>query len=303
MIIEEKGIESRINSFINEYADILDFLTMDIFLITKQDDTYRFLINEGPIADSLGITTKKISKGIDKVIGTSFTDKLSKYYQRAFNGHAVKYRVKMKGIVFETLLLPVYENDNIEYILGISRDLTKVEKLLDENDSLKVELSNALKKDCIVDAYNRDALKKILIREINKVDNDNQLAVILFDIDRLNNVNDVYGHTVGDKIIVQTSTLCGQNIRRSDYFGRWTGGQFVVVAPHSSQKGIMRLAERLKMKISNFDFINNIKLTASFGVVVTTKNIGFDKLIWNVEKAMQKAKRIGKNNIVLESIE
>lgn len=303
MTTEGGRIRDQINTFVNDYVNILNFLNIDVFLITKQNGTYRFLINEGPIADSLGITTKKITKGIDKVIGTSFTDNLSKYYLRAFNGQSVKYRVKMKGVIFETLLLPIHDNNEITHILGVSRNLTKMEKLLEENDNLRIYLVNALKKDCLVDSYNRVALKKILSKEIKKVDVNNKLALILFDIDRFSNVNDVYGHSIGDKVLIQTCKLCGVNIRQSDFFGRWTGQQFIVISPRSSEEGIMHLAERLKLKISNYEFENNIRLTASFGVIVASKDVGFDKMIWSVEKAMQKAKRLGKNNILLNDIE
>jgi diguanylate cyclase (GGDEF)-like protein len=300
--IKEENIESKLQDLLKDYVEILNFLDIDVFLLIKHDETYKFLINEGPIANKLGINTKKIEKGIDKVIGTDFTNKLSAYYKRAFENNQVKYRVRMKGIVFETLLIPLEAKDGkIEHVLGISKDISKEEKLMMVNKQLEEEKNKAEKKDCIVNSYNRNALKQILLKELNLINEDNNLALVLFDLDQLNNVNDVYGHTVGDKILEEVSDLCCKSIRRSDYFGRWTGGQFLLIAPHSSKEGINRVAERLRLKIENFNFINNIKLTASFGVIVCNEEIGYDKLVWSVEKAMQKAKRMGKNRINLES--
>jgi len=300
--IKEENIESKLQDLLKDYGEILNFLDIDVFLLIKHDETYKFLINEGPIANKLGINTKKIEKGIDKVIGTDFTNKLSAYYKRAFENNQVKYRVRMKGIVFETLLIPLEAKDGkIEHVLGISKDISKEEKLMMVNKQLEEEKNKAEKKDCIVNSYNRNTLKQILLKELNLINEDNNLALVLFDLDQLNNVNDVYGHTVGDKILEEVSDLCCKSIRRSDYFGRWTGGQFLLIAPHSSKEGINRVAERLRLKIENVNFINNIKLTASFGVIVCNEEIGYDKLVWSVEKAMQKAKRMGKNRINLES--
>jgi diguanylate cyclase (GGDEF)-like protein len=300
--IKEENIESKLQDLLKDYGEILNFLDIDVFLLIKHDETYKFLINEGPIANKLGINTKKIEKGIDKVIGTDFTNKLSAYYKRAFENNQVKYRVRMKGIVFETLLIPLETKDGkTEHVLGISKDISKEEKLMMVNKQLEEEKNKAEKKDCIVNSYNRNTLKQILLKELNLINEDNNLALVLFDLDQLNNVNDVYGHTVGDKILQEVSDLCCKSIRRSDYFGRWTGGQFLLIAPHSSKEGINRVAERLRLKIENFNFINNIKLTASFGVIVCNEEIGYDKLVWSVEKAMQKAKRMGKNRINLES--
>lgn len=302
MPIKEENIESKLQDLLKDYGEILNFLDIDVFLLIKHDETYKFLINEGPIANKLGINTKKIEKGIDKVIGTDFTNKLSAYYKRAFENNQVKYRVRMKGIVFETLLIPLEAKDGkIEHVLGISKDISKEEKLMMVNKQLEEEKNKAEKKDCIVNSYNRNTLKQILLKELNLINEDNNLALVLFDLDQLNNVNDVYGHTVGDKILEEVSDLCCKSIRRSDYFGRWTGGQFLLIAPHSSKEGINRVAERLRLKIENVNFINNIKLTASFGVIVCNEEIGYDKLVWSVEKAMQKAKRMGKNRINLES--
>ncbi len=303
MSINEKVIENQIRDIIKKYSDLLNFLDIDIFLLVKESESFKFLINEGPIADILGINTKRIEKGIDKVIGTEFTRKLSLYYVKAFENNKVKYRVRMKGIVFETLLIPLIgENGNVIRVLGISKNITEKENLKRLNKKTTEEKNRVEQKDCIVDAYNRNTLKLILTKEIENITKDRKLAVVLFDIDQLNNINDVYGHTIGDKILVEVSGLCCKNIRKSDYFGRWTGGQFLVIAPYSSEEGIAKLAERLRHRIENHEFINHIKVTASFGVIVCVEKTNYDKLVWNVEKAMQKAKRMGKNRINYESI-
>lgn len=292
-----------VREFLREQYELIKFLGIDYFLLKIEENEMYFLFNEGYISKKVGLDTSLKNKvSVNNQVGEIYGEKLIAYYRRAFNGETVKYKVRMKGIVFNTILIPCIENDSINYVLGVSKEITEIEKHKEVTNGLRRDLEIIRQRDCLVDVYSRATLLRILNKIMSRENTgkETQLSLILFDIDRFNHINDVYGHTIGDRVLVEIGQECSSGIRSTDYLGRWLGGQFMVISPNSTLEGAMHLAERLRQRIANHEFEKNIKLTASFGVVVVKSEASIDQIIWSVEKAMHKAKRLGKNTIVVD---
>ena len=125
------------------------------------------------------------------------------------------------------------------------------------------------------------------------------LAVILFDIDRFKKINDAHGHAVGDEVIRSLARIVASTGRESDVAGRVGGEEFAILLPHTNAKNAHELAERLREQMErsvvHLDR-GEVKFTASFGVAQMAAGCeSLEALVAAADGAMYEAKERGKN--------
>lgn len=126
-------------------------------------------------------------------------------------------------------------------------------------------------------------------------------GVIFIDIDDFKKVNDKYGHDEGDKVLKHTAKVMNRVLRDNDIYARWGGEEFVVALPQSSKKSSVRVAEKLcnALAESKINLDGNIeKITMSVGIVMHSDETSLDEMIEKADRAMYKAKKKGKNQVV-----
>ncbi len=128
------------------------------------------------------------------------------------------------------------------------------------------------------------------------------LSLIMLDIDHFKDVNDTYGHMVGDQVLRTLSVECFQSIlRKMDIAGRYGGEEFVLLLPETSLSSAVIVAERIK-KLVNNTVINSpygpIQTTVSQGVATLEKNFTtVHQMIMAADKALYVAKEKGRNRV------
>lgn len=122
-------------------------------------------------------------------------------------------------------------------------------------------------------------------------------GVILLDIDHFKKINDNYGHSVGDKVLVAFATILKQNIRATDIIGRWGGEEFLIIAPNTNFIDCQRQAEKLLEVIRSADFGVAETVTASFGVCSFTSGRSIKETLARADRALYKAKNNGRNRV------
>lgn len=131
---------------------------------------------------------------------------------------------------------------------------------------------------------------------------DAPVALILMDIDHFKQVNDQYGHLVGDEVLKQFCHVVAGCIRHSDLFARWGGEEFIILP--SSVNNVAELSEKIRNTVRNHNFEQVGQITVSIGTVYChnasehSKNAIFDK----ADKALYFAKRLGRNQVVTEEV-
>lgn len=153
--------------------------------------------------------------------------------------------------------------------------------------------------DSLTGAYNRMKFEqemRDLIKKRKTVDFD--LSIILFDFDDFKRINDVYGHLIGDKILIDTSVLIKSIIRGTDIFIRWGGEEFVIILPNTKKEQAIDICARIKNEIEKHDFSPADKVTCSFGVTSLKEDDIMDTLFKRVDELLYTAKKNGKNQIV-----
>lgn len=155
--------------------------------------------------------------------------------------------------------------------------------------------------DLLTDINNRRVFNLKLEHLILIHQRHNQPINLLFlDIDNFKNVNDKFGHAIGDKVLVRIATILKNNIRKSDLVARWGGEEFVIAYINSSFEDSLLVTEELKNLIEN-DYIlkdlNQSNITASFGLTTLKKDDKASDLINRADIAMYESKNSGKNRI------
>jgi diguanylate cyclase (GGDEF)-like protein len=153
--------------------------------------------------------------------------------------------------------------------------------------------------DLLTQIYNRRHIFEVG-EEIHK--KENSYCVVLMDIDHFKKVNDTYGHSAGDLVLKQFTSIIKNAVRSHDIVGRYGGEEFVVILSNTLIKDGVEITERIRKCIDKSDFfINNdisIKVTSSFGIVESTKYKSFDETLAESDKLLYKAKHLGRNLVI-----
>ncbi|MBN9364608.1 MULTISPECIES: sensor domain-containing diguanylate cyclase [unclassified Devosia] len=125
------------------------------------------------------------------------------------------------------------------------------------------------------------------------------LSCIAFDLDHFKSVNDTYGHAAGDQVLSAVSQLVGNQLRRTDLFGRLGGEEFAVLLPHTDQHRAYEAAEKLRLAIRTLKIPGShppIAVSASLGIA-SLDPVGddIDSLLQKADEALYAAKRAGRN--------
>ncbi|WP_458700398.1 diguanylate cyclase domain-containing protein [Sulfurospirillum sp. 1307] len=126
-------------------------------------------------------------------------------------------------------------------------------------------------------------------------------GIILLDVDDFKIVNDVYGHLFGDEVLKKISQVLVQNVRRSDIVGRWGGEEFLIVCRYIKLDDLKKIAEVLRQKIEDDEFLKEKNITASFGLSIFDGIKDIDEVINEADENLYKAKSHGKNRVYFTS--
>ncbi len=169
------------------------------------------------------------------------------------------------------------------------------EELTQKNDEL-IKLSNT---DKLTGLKNRRKLDELFDIELKRTKRyETMFSIILLDIDHFKAVNDNHGHLTGDEVLKDIAKIIKVNIRNTDTGGRWGGEEFLVLCPSVDLNGVANLAEKLRSAIEQHNFVNGIKMTASFGIAVVQENDDINKIIARADSAVYEAKKNGRNRVV-----
>lgn len=173
-------------------------------------------------------------------------------------------------------------------------------KLQRANDEL-IDLSN---KDYLTKTYNRryfdDYARKII--ELARR-NQHNISVIAVDIDRFKKINDTFGHSVGDEVLIAVSNILKTHIRQSDIAARFGGEEFVILLYNSNLEEATKVAEKIRVLIENTIIRigkEEVNITASFGVATlnSEKNEDIYITLQRADDLLYLAKKHGRNLVV-----
>lgn len=160
------------------------------------------------------------------------------------------------------------------------------------------QLEHIATRDPLTDAGNRRSMEQKLI-DIASYQRRNQdclASLILMDIDEFKNLNDTYGHSLGDEMLVELVHALDKRVRSSDSLFRFGGEEFVVIAENTDIEAASKLAEQLREAIENSTALAKYKVTVSVGTAQFKPDETPFEWLGRADKAMYQAKHYGGNN-------
>ena len=130
------------------------------------------------------------------------------------------------------------------------------------------------------------------------------MSIILCDIDHFKQVNDNYGHNIGDKVLVEFANILKHQAREEDVVARFGGEEFIILLPQTNAHGAKALATRMceaTRKILMQSPKGEFQFTASFGVASFDSSINIEDNIKNADDALYLAKESGRDQVVVYS--
>jgi diguanylate cyclase (GGDEF)-like protein len=176
-------------------------------------------------------------------------------------------------------------------------ELIEINEVLDtRSKALEIQA----KTDPLTGAFNRLGIEEAISLGLQDwYQHRKPLSLVMIDIDHFKQVNDNYGHDIGDVVLSNVSSLVQQHTRTQDLFARWGGEEFVLVCRDTDLESARAIADKLRELIANQTLYKDIKITASFGVATLKTYENLEQLFKAADTALYEAKTSGRNRVAI----
>ncbi len=207
-----------------------------------------------------------------------------------------------------TFVTPLAVYGFMVFVIEIIREqLRQGEKMAVRNVGLEQQAKLAMLRsdtDRLTGCFNRNKLNILLANGIARTQlAGSGLALLMLDIDYFKQVNDTYGHEVGDEVLIGFSKVIREQLDNHKSCVRWGGEEFMIVADEGRSDKVLELAETIRQKVEQAEFSGH-RITCSIGVAIWqgAKDTP-DAFFKRVDKALYQAKTSGRNRVCLAADE
>ena len=257
--------------------------------ILKNDDINMVLTDiKLPGIDGIKLT-KNIKKkySLDVVVMTGYSSEYS-------------YAEAIKNGASDLIFKPVKLN---ELLLRINR-VIKERSLLNDRDKMIKQLKQLTIEDSLTGLYNSRHFFEQLDKEIKRSERYlHPISLIFIDVDNFKEINDTYGHMIGDKILAFIAKQIKACLRSNDSAYRFAGDEFTIILPETTASEAKFVADRILSKFTNESFMINENeisgITSSIGIAEYQINEGYQQFVHRADVTMYEAKQRGGNGVFI----
>lgn len=166
---------------------------------------------------------------------------------------------------------------------------------------ISAQLHAASRTDALTGIANRRAMQQALDAEMARVKrHGGEFSILMADVDYFKLINDRYGHSVGDEVLIEIAKQLTTILRKQDSPARWGGEEFLVLLPQTSAEQAVLVAEKLRQQIADID-VSRLGMqeptTVSIGLQSSANVKDIDDLIEQADQLLYQAKSLGRNRV------
>jgi diguanylate cyclase (GGDEF)-like protein len=200
----------------------------------------------------------------------------------------------LAGIIFVLM----YRNYNIKvYSQRLELKNKQLEDLRNNLEKKNQQLDFLSAHDPLTKLYNRHYFNSQYIDKKQDKLNLEPMCLIMMDVDYFKFINDSFGHNTGDLVLSKLAKLLINTVRGGDVVTRWGGEEFIILCPNLTLQRACELCQRLMTQIQITQFVDDVKITCSFGVAQCEANESILNCLDRADKALYRAKEAGRNQI------
>lgn len=302
-------------------GNLMDYVPITHELLFKNIDDGVIVFDENlRIIDMNPGAEKQLSMKFDQLIGKNLHKSvnlqpiLEKSFIRDENIHFEIVSPYDNKTWFTVSVSPLRNRRNFLGWVAIFEDVTRrketerklkqlnkrLKRQLDRNKELQDQLREQANRDALTGVYNRGYLAETLVREIARAERKSYpLSVIMLDVDHFKNINDTFGHKIGDDVVVALGKMLSDQTREADCVSRFGGDEFILVMPEMTAEHAYQRAERWRNEFKEIKFTGvnkNYPFTVSIGLATYPKDgEDYDALLDAVDQALYQAKQSGRD--------
>lgn len=299
---ERKQIEAKLKDSEAKYRAIIEQTSEGIFLCDAES---KIIIESNTSASKmLGYSTQElIGKTLDYFLANSeksddFNHNINKLKQTKTSfRQEIEYQTKDNKYLNVEVSLSIINYHQQEVICLVFRDIS-------QQKQLETRLKYRAYHDSLTSLYNRDLFLDCLGKALaNAKINHRFLAVMFLDVDYFKQINDNYGHDIGDVLLQQFALRLKQSLREGDVVARWGGDEFTILLPGIQHKlTAIKVAKRILASLEEpfYCHQSTIKTSSSIGIALFPDHAhNIDSLLKKADEALYTTKRKGRNGYTL----
>lgn len=266
------------------------------------------------VSDCGSDVARRIHGELERILAHTVTSARAADERSAQVGHSLEhYSSQLEGVpdpvglqtIIKALLTETHAMHGLLSVL--QRELSDKTR---EMESLKEDLYQ-LREESVTDALTGLVNRKVFLERCNLASHapgsHGNLCLLLADIDHFKNINDKFGHLLGDQVIRQVGQTMNVTVKGSDTAARYGGEEFTILLPDTSLDNAHRLAEQIRSKVERIRVRRSDngsilgEVTISIGVACFRQGDTIETLIHRADMALYAAKNNGRNQVMLEA--
>lgn len=189
--------------------------------------------------------------------------------------------------------------------IAANRQASDAKQAIGTLEAKAKSLEQEAQRDGLTGLYNRVFFDQAFAQSVATAKREERpLSLVLFDVDHFKDVNDSYGHPVGDRVLAGIAKVLGSRLRPNDTSARYGGEEFVLLLPDTDTVGAAVVAERLRQRIADASHdighgaILRATVSAGYATMQPRSSATAEMLLASADAAMYAAKRAGRNRVV-----
>ncbi len=302
---DEKKIEKELNSIILLISKVKN--PKDITKLSERIQKFILHIQEG-----LKEAYRKKESELKEIIPA-----LAEQIKRFLEEEKVFDERIEKGVsrIREAVLFDDIETLKKEVLAGVQDVIIAIGKRKEVEEETLKKMEEEVKKlsrdiaevkmeariDPLTGLYNRRAFDERIKEEVERAKKEKTpLALLMYDIDHFKNINDSFGHSIGDMVLRALSDVVKNSIRKSEFVARYGGEEFSIILPKCKRKEAKDIGKRIRKEVSETNLKykeKRLDVTISVGISYLKSDDTPESLIERADKALYRAKQEGRNRV------